>query len=276
MTVADPAGVKACCAAVYGADLVRLFLGDCYHPGGAALTRRLADLLDLRHGDRVLDVAAGIGTSAVLLAAEHEVEVVGVDLGAAQVAQARRRAEHAGLAERVRFEVGDAERLPVEPSDFDAAVCECAFCTFPDKASAAAELARAVRPGGRVGIADVWLEPSRLDPELRGLAGRVACLADARPIPDLTALIAAAGLTVTRIERHDEALSATIAQVSDRLRAVRILDPPTLRAFDVTRGIDLARRAADLVTDGHAGYVLIVATKDPVADCVQQLRPRPS
>jgi arsenite methyltransferase len=208
----DPDAVKSCCAAVYGVDLVTLFLGESYHPGGADLTRHLADALSLHAGERVLDVAAGIGTTALLLAAERHVDVLGVDLGASQVARARDRAASRGLGGRARFEVGDAELLPVEDGAFDAVVCECAFCTFPDKTTAAAELARALGPKGRVGITDVWLDPDRLDPELAGLAGRVACLADARPIEATRATLEAAGLQVEHVERHDQALLATIEQ----------------------------------------------------------------
>jgi arsenite methyltransferase len=264
LTFPDAATIKACCAAAYGLDLVRLFLGDSYHPGGAALTRRLAELLALHSGERVLDVAAGIGTTALLLAGEVGAEAVGIDLGEAQVEHARRRAAQAGLADRVRFEVGDAERLPVPDAGFDVVVCECAFCTFPDKPTAAAELARVVRPGGRVGIADVWLEPTRLDPELGGLAGRVACLADARPITELTSTLEAAGLTVTHLERHDDALTATITQIIDRLRAARILGPGLLPGgdnLDLNRGIELARRAAEVVDRGDGGYLLLTATR---------------
>jgi arsenite methyltransferase len=263
MTVIDPEVIKACCAAAYGVDLVRLFLGDSYHPGGAALTRRLAELLGLRAGERVLDVAAGIGTTSLLLAGELGVEVLGIDLGEAQVAQARRRAAQAGLAGRVRFDIGDAERLPVPDAAFDVVVCECAFCTFPDKPTAAAELARVVRSGGRVGIADVWLEPARLDPELGGLVGHVACLADARPITEVIATLQSAGLTVTQVERHDDALAATIGQIIDRLRAARIVGPTLLRGWrnlDLNRGIELSRRAAEVVDRGDAGYLLLTAT----------------
>jgi arsenite methyltransferase len=255
----DPDAVKSCCAAVYGVDLVALFLGESYHPGGADLTRRLADALSLHTGERVLDVAAGIGTTALLLARERYVDVLGVDLGSSQVARARDRAAAAGLADRARFEVGDAERLPVEDGAFDAVVCECGFCTFPDKATAAAELVRALRPGGRVGITDVWLDPDRLDPELAGLAGRVACLADARPIDETRATLEAAGLRVEHVERLDQALLDTIEQVETRLRALRLLDLPILRAFDLRRGIELTRRVADVVTRGDAGYMLLVA-----------------
>lgn len=257
----DPEAVKACCAAAYGVDLVALFLGESYHPGGAPLTRHLADGLALAPGERVLDVAAGIGTTALLLAAERDVDVVGVDLGAGQVARAAARASAAGLARRVRFEVGDAERLPVLDAEFDAVVCECAFCTFPDKDTAAAELARALRPGGRVGITDVWLDPGRLDPELCGLAGRVACLADARPIDEVCAIVERAGLAVTRVERQDDALADTIERVAMRLRALRLVDLPVFRHVDLARGIDLARRAADAVERGDAGYMVLTATK---------------
>ena len=257
----DPDAVKSCCAAVYGVDLVALFLGESYHPGGAELSRRLADALSLHAGEQVLDVAAGIGTTALLLAAERHVDVFGIDLGASQVARARDRADAAALGVRARFEVGDAERLPVNDGAFDAVVCECAFCTFPDKATAAAELARVLGPGGRVGITDVWVDPDRLDPELAGLAGRVACLADARPIDETRATLEAAGLLVGHVERHDQALLATIEQVETRLRALRLLDLPILRAFNLRRGIELTRRVADVVTRGDAGYMLLVATK---------------
>lgn len=256
---ADPETVKACCATAYGIDLVALFLGESYHPGGADLTRRLADALTLRPGEHVLDVAAGIGTTALLLSAERDVRIVGVDLGEAQVVRARKRAVDAGLEGMAMFDLGDAERLPAADASFDVVVCECAFCTFPDKDTAAAEIARVLRPGGRVGITDVWLDPTRLDPELQNLAGRIACLADARPISEVRAILERTGLTVTHTERHDQALLDTIEQVTNRLRALRLLDLPLLRPFNLRRGIDLARRAAAAVEQGDAGYMLLTA-----------------
>lgn len=253
--------VKACCAAAYGSELVSLLLGDSFHPGGAELTRRLADALALTQGEQVLDVAAGIGTTALLLAAERNVEVLGIDLGAAQIDRARARADEAALSGQVRFELGDAEQLPVGDGTVDAVVCECAFCTFPDKATAARELARVLRPGGRVGITDIWLDPDTLDPDLRGLAGRVACIADARPIEEVTAILERAGLTVTTVERHDHALLSIIERVIDKLRAARLLKLPMLEGVDLGRGIDLARQAADAVHQGDAGYMLLTATR---------------
>lgn len=257
----EPQVVKACCAALYGLDLVPLVLGQSYHPGGVSLTRRLADALELRPGEPVVDLASGIGTTALLLAEEHQVEVLGVDLGPAQVERSRARAKAAGAQDRVRFALGDAERLPVGDGAFAAAVCECSFCTFPNKAAGAAELARVLRPGGRVGVSDVWVDPDRLDQGLRGLAGRVACLADARPIEETAALLEAVGLEVTTVERHDDALVETAERVEASLRALKMVDLPFLRSVNLDRGVALARRAIEAIASGHAGYMLIVARR---------------
>jgi arsenite methyltransferase len=163
---------KACCAAAYGSDAVALLLGDSYDPGGLALTRRLAGALGLSPGDRVLDVASGRGATALLLAREYGLQVQGVDLSAANVALAEGAARAAGLADRVSFLRGDAEQLPHGDGLFDAVMCECAFGTFPDKPTAAAELARVLRPGARVGITDVTANPARLP--LRRLSARTS------------------------------------------------------------------------------------------------------
>jgi cyclopropane fatty-acyl-phospholipid synthase-like methyltransferase len=83
--------IKTCCAALYETDYARLLLGDSFHPGGLELTERLGNLLELRPGQRVLDVASGTGASAVFLAQRFGCEVVGLDYSTELVGQARRR-----------------------------------------------------------------------------------------------------------------------------------------------------------------------------------------
>ena len=251
--------LKACCAAAYEHDLVALVLGPSYHPGGLDLTRRLAWALGLRSGDRVLDVASGPGTSAFLLADEFGAAVDGVDAGGLTVERARSGARRRNLDGRVRFLVGDAEALPFADGSFDAIVCECALCTFPDKPAAAAEFARLLCPGGRVGITDVTVEPDRLDPELRTLAARVACLADARPAGEYQAVLAGAGLRVTLTEAHDEALAAMVEQIDDRLRALEMVGLPGVDLAAARPYLAAANRA---VRSGTAGYALLTAVKD--------------
>jgi arsenite methyltransferase len=260
---AEPSEIKACCAATYGQDAVALVLGECYHPGGLALTRRLALALRLRAGQRVVDVAAGPGASARLLAAEYAVTVDGVELGESTVQRARSATVAAGLSGSIRFHVGDAERLPLPDAIADAVVCECAFCTFPDKATAAAEFARVLRPGGRVGITDVTVTERGLPAELRTLAAWVACLADARPLAQYTEILAAVGLRTGYVEAHDDAMARMVDQIEARLRVLRMTAADRLAAagVDVDAVLRYAALAKQAIADELIGYRMLIAEK---------------
>jgi arsenite methyltransferase len=265
MSAPSPEEAKACCAAAYQSDAVALVLGDSYHPGGIALTRRLADVLALQPGDRVADIASGPGTTAFLLAREFGVHVEGIDLGEQTVAAANAKASTAGLDGQVTFRVGDAERLPLADASVEVVMCECAWCTFPDKAAAAAEMARVLKAGGRVGITDVTLDPGRLGPELASLAGWVACIADARPVADYRDLLEQSALEVTLTEAHDDALAEMIDTIDARLLAYRMLDTPALDGIDIDAVRSKVAVAARAVANGVAGYSLLVARKPTTA-----------
>src|SRR5712664_2683303 len=159
--------VKQCCARLYESDFAKLLLGDSFHPGGLKLTERLGIVLGLKADTRVLDVASGRGISAIFMAEQFGCEVLGVDYGSENVRQANELAASRGLSARVRFKCADAESLPVGDATFDAIICECAFCTFPDKTSAAKEFARVLRSGGSVGISDLTRD-AVLPKELEG------------------------------------------------------------------------------------------------------------
>ncbi len=257
------AGIKACCARLYESDWARWLLGDSFHPGGLALTQRLGVLLGLRPGQRVLDVAAGPGTSAIFLAQRFGCDVLGIEYGAAAVAQANTAARAAGLVDRVRFERGDAEALPVDSSAFDAVLCECAFCTFPDRAAAAREFARCLRPGGRVGLSDLT-RAGELPDGLNTLLAWIACIRAAQPIEVYQADLENAGLELTQAERHDEALLAMIDTVRKRLMGAELmvrLKGLELPGADFGQARTLARLAAESAQDGRLGYALLVASK---------------
>jgi arsenite methyltransferase len=260
---ADATEIKRCCAALYQSDWAQLLLGDALHPGGLALTQRLAELLGLRERSRVLDVAAGRGASAIYLAQRFGCEVLGVDYGGESIREASRATQRAGVAHLARFEQGDAERLAQTDAAFDAVICECAFCTFPDKAAAAREMARVLRPGGRVGLSDLTRHGS-LPPALDGLLAWVACIADARPVAEYTRELEEAGLVVERVEPHDEALSQLVRDVRARLLAAELLvklHKVDLPAADFDRARTLASAAADAVQAGLLGYALVMAMK---------------
>jgi len=259
-----PEEIKSCCVTAYGQDAVALVLGESYHPGGLALTRRLAEGLGLRGGHRVADIASGPGATACSLAVEYGVTVDGVDLGESAVGRAHARAEGAGLSGNVRFHLGDAEHLPLPDNTFDALVCECAFCTFPDKAAAAAEFARVLRSGGRVGVTDVTVAETGLPPELTTLAAWVACIADARPVRQYTEILATAGLRMIRVEAHDDAIARTIDQIEARLGLLlrmTAVDRLAQAGVDVDAVLRYTGLAKQAVADGVLGYTLLIAEK---------------
>lgn len=253
--------VKACCASIYESEPVAWLLDGQLHPGGEALTRRTAQLAQIGAGDRVLDVASGRGDTARLLARELGANVVGLELGAAAVSGARAATAAAGLSDAVEFVEGDAESLPFESGEFDAIVCECSLCTFPDKVAAVTELARVLSRGGRVAIADVTAAPERLPAPLQVAAARVACVADALPVDGYARLLEDAGLEVIAREPHDRELAAMADRVEARLRLARMLRLPQAAPYraQVDPAIELARLARRAIEDGVLGYSVIVA-----------------
>ena len=247
---------KGCCARLYESDAVRWLLDDELHPGGERLTLRLAQLAGVVPGARVVDVACGSGATALLLVRELGCVTVGVDLGARAIDQAR-RATPAGA--RASFEVGDAETLPLPDAGFDVALSECSLCTFPDKPRAIAEMARVVRPGGTIAIADVTADLDALPAKLRTALARVACVADARSADDYAALLRDAGCEPLAIEPHDADLRAMADRVEARLRVARMLAPPGDDRERIREAAELARLAIDAIAHGSLGYTLITA-----------------
>jgi ubiquinone/menaquinone biosynthesis C-methylase UbiE len=112
---------------------------------------RLAEAMDLRAGQTVLDVAAGNG-NATLAAARRWCEVTSTDYVEALLDIGRRRAEAEGL--QVKFQVADAENLPFADASFDAVVSTFGGMFSPDQDRTAAEMVRVCRPGGRIGLAN--------------------------------------------------------------------------------------------------------------------------
>jgi len=252
--------IKACCVALYDSDWAALLLGDSYHPGKLALTQRLGELLALGPGDRVLDVASGLGTSAIFLAKQFGCQVVGVDFAEKNVHQANTNAAEAGLAGLVEFKAGDAEGLPFADDEFDALICECAFCTFPGKPQAARQFARVLRPSGRIGLSDLT-RSGPLPTELDSLLAWVACIADAQPIEEYVSILAKAGFSMNQVENYDEALAELIHEIRGKLLVAELMS--SLNKLDIPDWIDmneagrLAQLTAETVNQGLLGYALI-------------------
>jgi arsenite methyltransferase len=261
--------IKVCCATFYQSEVVRMLLGDVLHPGGLALTRHLGEVIGLGPGDRVLDVACGRGASAVHMAERFGCHVTGLDYGPDNVAAAQAHADKAGVTDLTTFRQGDAEGLPFDDGAFDAVVSECSFCTFPDKAAAAAEMARVLRrpdpvaghPGGRLGLTDMTVH-GRLPDDIQNLLAWVACVAGAGTAEEYVATLHEAGFTDFTIEDQQDALLDMVADVRRKMLGVELaagLGKLDLGDLDLNEAKRLARRAVELIEGGVVGYTLIAA-----------------
>ena len=112
---------------------------------------QLAEAVDVRAGERVLDVAAGNG-NATLAAARRFADVTSTDYVPALLDKGRARAQAEGLA--VHFEPADAEALPFADGSFDVVLSTFGAMFTPDHAGPAHEMLRVLRPGGRIGLAN--------------------------------------------------------------------------------------------------------------------------
>jgi ubiquinone/menaquinone biosynthesis C-methylase UbiE len=112
---------------------------------------QLAETMDLRAGQTVLDVAAGNG-NVTLAAARRWCEVTSTDYVESLLARGRKRAEAEGL--QVKFQIADAENLPFVDASFDAVVSTFGSMFSPDQDRTAAEMARVCKSGGRIGLAN--------------------------------------------------------------------------------------------------------------------------
>jgi ubiquinone/menaquinone biosynthesis C-methylase UbiE len=112
---------------------------------------RLAEAMDLRAGQTVLDVAAGNG-NATLAAARRWCKVTSTDYVESLLRLGRKRAEAEGL--QVKFQVADAEDLPFADASYDAVVSTFGVMFSPNQDRTAAEMVRVCRSGGRIGLAN--------------------------------------------------------------------------------------------------------------------------
>ena len=109
--------------------------------------------LALPAGARVLDLATGTGDVALLLARRHpDAQVIGLDPSANMLAVGKVKVAERGLAGRVRLELGDAEKLPYENASFDGVTIAFGIRNVEDRPAALREIARVLRPNGRLAI----------------------------------------------------------------------------------------------------------------------------
>jgi ubiquinone/menaquinone biosynthesis C-methylase UbiE len=217
----------------------------------------LCEAAGLRAGERVLDVAAGNGNTA-LAAARRNAEVIALDYVPELLERARARAAAEGLA--IDFREGDLEQLPFADGSFDLVLSTFGVMFSPGQEQAADELRRVCRPGGRIGMAN-WTPEGFVGQMLRLVSSYAAPPPGVRP-PTLWGSEARlhelfAGASEIAIARRNYTFRYRSAE--EWLHAFRSCYGPVLKAFGRLDAAQQAALAADLLALGarfnrdHAG-----------------------
>ena len=251
-----------CCAELYELPVVEYLLGQSFHPGGPKLTRQLASATLVSPNAEVLDVACGIGNSARIVAADFGATVTGCDFSDMNLQRAAAASSAAGLEQRTRFVRSSAERLPYEPRSFDVALCECSLCLFENMDGALQEIFRVLKPGGRIGVSDFFLN-APVPGILAGLLGQALCVANARSADGLRLAFTRTGFEHIRLRIVNWALAEMIMRVRHRLDVLAA----TVSSSDLVLPVDWGDPAPVLtalerfIEAGGTGYLIITARK---------------
>lgn len=172
---------------------------------------------EVRPGETVVDLGSGAGLD-LLIAAKHvgpEGRVIGVDMTDEMLAEARRNVDRAG-ARNVELKKGVIEELPLEDASVDWVISNCVINLSADKPAVFRELARVLKPGGRVSISDIVAEDL---PELLRTHAQThsACIGGAISEGEYLAGLRAAGLT-------DVAVTDRLVYERDQLVGVSSID----------------------------------------------------
>jgi arsenite methyltransferase len=188
----DQAGVRAVAAAFgYSAEELGSIPAEanmglsCGNPTATA---------NLRPGEVVLDLGSGGGLDVFLAAKKvgPTGKAIGIDMTSEMVELARRNAVKAGAA-NVEFHLAPIDRMPLPDASVDCVISNCVLNLVQDKPAAFREIARVLKPGGRLAVSDIALKRP-LPPEVAGdLMAYVGCIAGAILIDDYRAALREAG-----------------------------------------------------------------------------------
>lgn len=155
---------------------------------------------NLRPGEVVVDLGSGGGLDVFLAARKvgPTGKAIGIDMTPEMLARARANAGRQGL-ENVEFLEATIDNLPLPDASVDCVISNCVINLAPDKRAVLREIARVLKPGGRVAVSDIALKRP-LPPEIgNDLLAYVGCIAGAVPIEEYVAGLKAAGFSAVEV-----------------------------------------------------------------------------
>ena len=202
-------------------------------------------IASLSEGEVVLDLGSGGGFDAFVAGPKvgSTGRVIGVDMTADMISKARSAipvyTEHTGLS-NVEFRLGEIENLPVADATVDVVISNCVINLSPSKPRVWQEIARVLRPGGRVAISDLALIKP-LPPEvLKMISALVGCVSGASLVEDVEGAARQAGLTEIRLQSKPEYIEAMTSWQDPLYEEILALLPAGSKASDYITSLDIS------------------------------------
>lgn len=204
-------------------------------------------IASLRPGEVVLDLGAGGGFDCFVAGPKVGAtgRVIGVDMTPDMITKARRNSasyrEQTGL-DNVEFRLGEIEHLPVPDASVDVVISNCVLNLSPDKPQVWREIARVLRPGGRVAVSDLALVralPEAIKADVESLVG---CVAGAVLIEDSRGMAQAAGLREVTLTAKPQYIDAMTNWEDPLYRKIVQSLPAGTKPSDYITSLDVAAR----------------------------------
>jgi len=207
-------------------------------------------LASLVPGEVVLDLGSGGGFDCFIAGPKVGASgrVIGVDMTPEMLGKARANLpeyrQQSGL-DNVEFRLGEIEHLPVADSSVDVVISNCVINLSPDKRRVWREIARVLRPGGRVAVSDLaLLKP--LPPGVReDLDALVGCVAGADPVDEVRAAVTGAGLVDLQMTAKPQYIEAMTSWEDPLYQRIAAALPGGANMSDYVVSLDIAARRAE-------------------------------
>lgn len=205
-------------------------------------------LASLKPGEIVLDLGSGGGFDVFIAGRKvgSEGRVIGVDMTTEMLTKARRNAalyrERTGL-DNVEFRLGEIEHLPVADNSADVVISNCVINLSSEKEKVWKEIARVLKPGGRVAVSDMALLRPLPPQVLELVSALVGCIAGAVLVEETQRMATEAGLIDIEVIQHGEYVEAMVDGMKDVLYADVLKHlPEGVRVSDYLTSLNISAR----------------------------------
>lgn len=204
-------------------------------------------IASLRDGEVVLDLGAGGGFDCFVAGPKVGAKgrVIGVDMTADMLARARRNlASYRSLTnlDNVEFRLGEIEALPVADASVDVVISNCVLNLSPDKPRVWQEIARVLKPGGRVAVSDLALLRPLPEAVVKDVEALVGCVAGAVLVEETRAMMVAAGLRDIQLTSKPQYIKAVTDWQDPLYRRIAKKLPAGTQASDFITSLDISAR----------------------------------